>query len=261
MPSTDFNLEGSGSGDAGQDIWKPAMQRYLDGIPRTGFKNPPAKIERGKIIDVPRVFGLGIRAATKKFEKEGFNVVSSYVYSDAPEGTFLGYSPSPGSRAPQYSTIFALYSKGRDPDVVAAERAEARAEEPRLRRPSERPEPKPEPRPGRGRAEARRRPRPKKRGSRGGSAEEAEEAEEEDEAVAQASLPERHPAPLSLSRPRRPEPVEGASAQLSPHLSSNRAAVGLALGLRADHRHHLADARWDRARRHRSGRSRRRRSG
>ena len=94
VPSTDFNLEGSGSGDAGQDIWKPAMQRYLTGIPRTGFKNPPAKIERGKIIDVPRVFGLGMRAATKKFEKEGFNVVPSYVFSRQPEGTFLGYSPT-----------------------------------------------------------------------------------------------------------------------------------------------------------------------
>ena len=94
MPSTDFYLEGSGSGDAGQDIWKPAMQRYLGGIPRTGFKNPPAKIERGKIIDVPRVFGLGMRAATKRFEEAGFNVVQSYIYSDSPEGTFLGYSPS-----------------------------------------------------------------------------------------------------------------------------------------------------------------------
>ena len=152
VPSTDFNLEGSGSGDAGQDIWKPAMQKYLDGIPRTGFKNPPAKIERGKMIDVPRVFGLGIRAATKKFEQEGFTVISSYVYSESPEGTFLGYSPRPGGRAPQYSTIFVRYRRaaiqcdrrragGSSEEAEARARADARAERAEPAEPDARPRP------------------------------------------------------------------------------------------------------------------------
>ncbi len=128
VPSTNFDLEGSGSGDAGQDIWKPTMQQYLKGIPRTGFKAPPLKIERGKIVDIPSIFGLGMRAGTKKLEKAGFNVVTTSVYSRLPEGTFLGFEPSPGGRAPQYSTIFARYSKGRDPEAVAEERRERRRE-------------------------------------------------------------------------------------------------------------------------------------
>jgi membrane peptidoglycan carboxypeptidase len=129
VPSTNFNLEGSGSGDAGQDIWKPTMEKYLSGIPKTGFKAPPTKIERGKMVDIPSIFGLGLRAGTKKLEKAGFSVVTTSVYSRLPEGTFLGFSPSPGGRAPQFSTIFARYSKGRDPEVVAAERRAERAEE------------------------------------------------------------------------------------------------------------------------------------
>ena len=129
VPSTGFDLEGSGSGDAGQDIWKPTMERYLRDVPKTGFKAPPSKIERGKVVDIPRIFGLGMRAGTKKLEEAGFTVVSTSVYSRLPEGSFLGFDPEPGGRAPEFSTIFARYSKGRDPEVVAAEnRAEARAE-------------------------------------------------------------------------------------------------------------------------------------
>jgi membrane peptidoglycan carboxypeptidase len=41
VPSTGRALEGSGSGDAGQEIWKPAMETYLDGVPATGFAPPP----------------------------------------------------------------------------------------------------------------------------------------------------------------------------------------------------------------------------
>ncbi len=37
-------LEGSGSGDAGQEIWKPTMERYLKGQPETKFKKPPKKL-------------------------------------------------------------------------------------------------------------------------------------------------------------------------------------------------------------------------
>ena len=36
MPSTGVLLEGSGSGDAGQEIWKPAMEAYLAAPPRSG---------------------------------------------------------------------------------------------------------------------------------------------------------------------------------------------------------------------------------
>jgi membrane carboxypeptidase/penicillin-binding protein len=44
VPSTGQRLEGSGSGDAGMKIWKPTMDSYLKGVPRTKFHQPPASI-------------------------------------------------------------------------------------------------------------------------------------------------------------------------------------------------------------------------
>jgi beta-lactam-binding protein with PASTA domain len=80
------------------------------------------------MVDVPSRFGLGIKAYTKKLEKAGFTVDTNYVYSDGvPRGGFVGWSAGSGSRAPQYSTIYKLYSQGRDPQKVAAERAAKKA--------------------------------------------------------------------------------------------------------------------------------------
>jgi beta-lactam-binding protein with PASTA domain len=124
IPSTNTYLEGSGSGDSGMKIWKPTMEKYLADVPKTSFKSPPSRIEKGKMVDVPSRFGLGIKAYTKKLEKAGFTVDTNYVYSDGvPRGGFVGWSASSGSRAPQYSTIYKLYSQGRDPEKVAAEKA------------------------------------------------------------------------------------------------------------------------------------------
>jgi membrane peptidoglycan carboxypeptidase len=47
VPSTGDVLEGSGSGDAGVRIWKPAMESYLDDRPATGFERPPASLLYG----------------------------------------------------------------------------------------------------------------------------------------------------------------------------------------------------------------------
>ncbi len=47
MPSTGLVLEGSGSGDAGQEIWKPAMQTYLAGLPAEPFAQPPNHLVYG----------------------------------------------------------------------------------------------------------------------------------------------------------------------------------------------------------------------
>ena len=44
VPSTGQSLEGSGSGDAGQEIWKPAMEEYLRGEPAQSFDTPPAEL-------------------------------------------------------------------------------------------------------------------------------------------------------------------------------------------------------------------------
>ena len=40
-------LEGSGSGDAGQEIWKPAMEEYLKGKARRPSTPPPADLVYG----------------------------------------------------------------------------------------------------------------------------------------------------------------------------------------------------------------------
>ena len=53
VPSTNLLLEGSGSGDAGQDIWKPVMQEYLDGKAKTPFEAPPFELVQGQQVQNP----------------------------------------------------------------------------------------------------------------------------------------------------------------------------------------------------------------
>jgi membrane peptidoglycan carboxypeptidase len=126
VPSTGVRLEGSGSGDAGQEIWRPVMQEYLKRVPNTSFSDPPRRIEVGRQVTVPSVSGLGISAAIRKFERAGFTVETQYVYDEnTPPYGFVGWSPSPGQSISEFGTIFLLRSKGRDPAIVAAE-AEAR---------------------------------------------------------------------------------------------------------------------------------------
>ena len=48
MPSTGRLLEGSGSGDAGQEIWKPAMEQFLAEMPQEGFAPPPYELVYGQ---------------------------------------------------------------------------------------------------------------------------------------------------------------------------------------------------------------------
>jgi membrane peptidoglycan carboxypeptidase len=136
VPSTGVRLEGSGSGDAGQEIWKPVMEEYLKRVPNTSFKAPPRKIEIGRQVTVPSLFGLDVSAATRKLEAAGFTVETQYVYNDsAPYGAFLGWSPGPGQSVAEFGTIYLLRSRGKDPAVIAAERE--RAEEERQRQEEE----------------------------------------------------------------------------------------------------------------------------
>jgi membrane peptidoglycan carboxypeptidase len=128
VPSSHVYLEGSGSGDAGMKIWKPVMQTYFKQIPKTSFHQPPRRIQVGKQVRVPYVYGMSISAATKKLEQAGFTVDTQYVYSNSVRRYgFIGWSPSPGSTVGQFSTIYATYSRGRDPAVVKAERQAAAA--------------------------------------------------------------------------------------------------------------------------------------
>ena len=128
VPSTGVYLEGSGSGDAGMKIWKPVMQKYFQQIPRTGFSQPPRKIQVGRQVRVPSLNGLSIAAATRKLERRGFTVEKQYTYSDkVPKFGFIGWSPGPGSWVSEFGTIYAVYSNGRDPAEVAKEKARKKA--------------------------------------------------------------------------------------------------------------------------------------
>ena len=99
------------------------MQQYFKQIPRTKFDDPPKRIETGKKVTVPYVGNLSISAATKKLEKEGFDVSTQYVYSNRPKYSFLGWSPGAGSRVSEFSTVYKLISKGKDPAIEKAKKA------------------------------------------------------------------------------------------------------------------------------------------
>jgi membrane peptidoglycan carboxypeptidase len=122
VKSTKVYLAGHGGDDAGAKIWKPAMASYLKGIDHTDFQDPPKKIEVGKKITVPYVGNLGISDATKKLRKEGFDVSTQYVYSSRPKYSFVGWSVSAGSRVSEFSTIYKLLSKGKDPAIAKAKK-------------------------------------------------------------------------------------------------------------------------------------------
>jgi membrane peptidoglycan carboxypeptidase len=127
VPSTGVFLEGSGSGDAGMKIWKPVMQQYFQQIPRTSFNQPPRKIQVGEQVRVPNLRGLSISAATEKLERVGFTVEKQFAYSDSvPKYGFIGWSPGSGDWIAEFGTIYAVYSSGPDPAVVAQQQAEAR---------------------------------------------------------------------------------------------------------------------------------------
>jgi membrane peptidoglycan carboxypeptidase len=128
VPSSGIYLEGSGSGDAGMKIWKPTMTQYLKDIPATNFVRPPSKILVGKMVNVPYLGGMSYSAATKKLQKLGFTVDRQWVYSDnVPAGGWIGWSPGSGARISEFGTIYAQFSRGKDPAKVKAAKKAAEA--------------------------------------------------------------------------------------------------------------------------------------
>ena len=137
VPSTKFYLNGSGSGDAGAKIWLPVMQKYLQKVPNTGFKDPPRRIDVGKQVRVPDL-PQSYTAARRKLERAGFTVVRRFVYSDdVPRGSLVGWSPGPGSSVSEFGTVYAQFSRGPEPkdeDEDEEEEEEEEEEEKKKRR-------------------------------------------------------------------------------------------------------------------------------
>ena len=85
---------------------------------------------------MPSLSGLSIAAATRKLERSGFTVEKRYTYSDTvPKYGFMGWSPGPGSTGSRSSArCTRMYSNGRDPAVVAQEKADAKKKKQQKRR-------------------------------------------------------------------------------------------------------------------------------
>ena len=112
VPSTNVYLNGSGGGDVGPGIWKPAVSEYLADKPGTGFGKVPDALVHGKQIDMPDLSGLKTDEAIKKLQHIGLTVTRERKPSDTvPKGKLIGFSPNSGKIA-QYGTIQAVFSTG-----------------------------------------------------------------------------------------------------------------------------------------------------
>lgn len=113
VPSTDVYLSGSGGGDAGPGIWKPAVTEYLADKPKTSFGEPTDGLIHGKPVALPDISGLSPTEATKKLQAAGLRVQKvSEPNAKVPRGKFVGFSPRSGKIA-QYTAVKAVYSAGK----------------------------------------------------------------------------------------------------------------------------------------------------
>ncbi|SDD89694.1 Membrane carboxypeptidase (penicillin-binding protein) [Auraticoccus monumenti] len=110
LPESGSVLQGSGGGDAGARIWRPAMTEALEDEPRTSFRNPSAEIRRGDQEDVPSVRGLSADQAERRLEQAGFTVQRREITDRRPAGTFIGTSPT--GQAGRDETIYLNFSAG-----------------------------------------------------------------------------------------------------------------------------------------------------
>lgn len=115
IKSTDRYIEGSGGGDAGIGIWRPAMTKALKGVKPTKFHDyKNSDTTKSNLVDVPDVSGMSLKEGTNKLEEAGFSVVQTSRYSQYAQGSFLGFSQY-GGKLPKFSTIYAVFSAGPAP--------------------------------------------------------------------------------------------------------------------------------------------------
>ncbi len=113
IPSNHRYLSGSGGGDAGPNIWKPAVTTYLADKPATDFGQPSDALVHGKQVPMPDLAGLNDHAAITALRAVGLTVVKQTKSSDTvPAGKLIGFSPNSGKIA-QYGTVKAFYSSGK----------------------------------------------------------------------------------------------------------------------------------------------------
>ena len=113
--STGWQLNGSGSGDAG-DIWTPAMTKATAGLPALGFTTPPDSIIHGTRVQTPSTSGMSPAQAQATLEAAGFSVSPRSVYDNSAAGTYIGASCDGLSGGSCYLN----YSQGPRPGAPAA---------------------------------------------------------------------------------------------------------------------------------------------
>ena len=137
VPSTDVWLEGSGSGDSGMKIWKPTMEKYLADVPEDQLQEPAEQDREGQDGRPCRAGSGWASRPTRRSWRRKASPSRPRTSTATPcrAAASSAGRPAAARRSRQYSTIYKLYSQGRDPAKVAAEKAaEKRAEEKGRRR-------------------------------------------------------------------------------------------------------------------------------
>jgi membrane peptidoglycan carboxypeptidase len=112
---TGIYIEGSGGGDAGEGIWKPAMRKALKGIEPSDFADyKNSDTTKDNLVDVPEACGMSREQGTTALERAGFSVIPTRIYSNSAAGSWLGFSQC-GGKLQKYSTIYSLFSAGPAP--------------------------------------------------------------------------------------------------------------------------------------------------
>lgn len=111
------SLQGFGGADAGT-IWRGVMGAALQGMPDNSFPQPSTTVIEGQKVTVPDVSYLGYNGAKAKLEAAGFATDDAWITDQSPYGTYLGISPSSGSRVSMGTLISLLRSSG-PPKVTA----------------------------------------------------------------------------------------------------------------------------------------------
>lgn len=115
LPYSGSYLNGTGGGDAGKQIWRPAMTEALKGVAKTAFHSPSTDVQQGKQVTMPDISGMSADQAKVVLAADGIDLADKYTYDDyTPFGQFMGFSQT-GGKVSQFGSVYAMYSKGQSP--------------------------------------------------------------------------------------------------------------------------------------------------
>jgi hypothetical protein len=107
-------------GSLAAPIWKQFMLYVTEDLPVEDFPPEPDGTSAYRVtptVEVPSLLNLAEADMKKAAFQSGLRIVVKRVASLQPEGTFLGQSPSPGSKVKQGTTITVEISNGIPPTL------------------------------------------------------------------------------------------------------------------------------------------------